>query len=142
MEADRLTGQQLPRDGEAFIHPLSPGRRVYPADRDLVAVLAAYPGPEDEPPGGEPGDVGELAGHQDGMAQRQQVHAAVDGQRGMKHRQCRGLHQPVEPHPGEAHVVAAANVVDAFFADVRQEGAGGLRALLQQAGGREHADPD
>ena len=117
VEGDRLTGQQLAHDREAFVHPLAPGRRVHPADRDLVAVLTAYPDPEDEPPGGEPGDVGELAGHQDGMAQRQQVHAGVDGQRGMKHRQRGGLHEPVEPQRRrKAHVVAAADVVDACLA--------------------------
>jgi len=73
VEGDCLTGQQLAHDGEAFIHPPAPGRRVHAADRYFVAILTAYPGPEDQPPGGEPGDVGQLAGHQDGMAQRQQV---------------------------------------------------------------------
>ena len=36
---------------------------------------------------------------------------------------------------------AQQNVVDAFLVDVRQEGAGSLRALLEQPGRREHADP-
>ena len=141
VEGDRLAGQQLAHDGQAFIHPQAPGRRVHPADRDFVAILAAYPDAEDEPSGGEPGDVGQLAGHQDGMAQRQQVHAAVDGQRGVKHRQRRGLHEPVEPQAGETDVVAAADVVDAFLLGLRQECAGSLRALLEQPGRREHADP-
>ena len=122
VEGDRAPGQELAHDGEAFVHPRAPGRRVHPADRDLVAVLAAHPDPEDEPPGGEPGDVRELAGHQDGMAQRQQVHAAVDGQRGVEHRQRGGLDEPVEPHAGEeAHMVAAADMVDARLGGLRQE---------------------
>jgi len=109
VEGDRAPGQELAHDGEAFVHPRAAGRRVHPADRYLVAVLAAHPDPEDEPPGGEPRDVGELAGHQDGMTQRQQVHAAVDGQRGVEHRQRGGLDEPVEPQAGEeAHMVAAA----------------------------------
>jgi len=82
------------------------------------------------------------AGDQDGMAQRQQIHAGVHGQRGMQHGQRRGLDEAVEPQAGEeAHVVAAADVVDARVADLRQKGAGGLRAPLEQAVGREHADP-
>ena len=143
VEGDRLAGQQLAHDGQAFIHPQAPGRRVHPAAGDFAAILAAYPDAEDEPSGGEPGDVGQLAGHQDGMAQRQQVHAAVDGQRGVKHRQRGGLHEPVEAQAGdETDVVAAADVVDAFLLDLRQECAGSLRALLEQPGRREHADPD
>jgi hypothetical protein len=141
VESDRLAGHQLAHDGEAFIHPQPPGRRVHPADRDFAAVLAAYPGPEDEPARGEPGDVGQLAGHQDGMAQRQQVQAGVDRQRGMKHRQHGGLDEPVEAQAGETDVVSAADVVDACLLHVRQECAGSLRALLQQPGRREHADP-
>ena len=35
-----------------------------------MPVLAAYSNPEDEPPGSELVDIGELAGHQNGMAQR------------------------------------------------------------------------
>jgi hypothetical protein len=42
---------------------------------DFVPVLAAYPGPENEPPRSELGDVSELAGYQRGMTQCQQVHA-------------------------------------------------------------------
>jgi len=52
-----------------------------------MPVLTAYANPEDKPPGSELADIGKLAGHQDGMAQRQQVHATVDRQGGMKHRQ-------------------------------------------------------
>ncbi len=75
------------------------------------------------------------------MAQRQQVHAAVDGQCGMEQRQRGGLHEPVEPCTGKAHVVSAADMVDARLGGPRQECPGSLRALLQQAGGREHAHP-
>jgi hypothetical protein len=97
-----------------------------------VAVLAAYPRAEDEPPRREPRDVGQLAGYQDRMAQWQQVHAPVDGQRGVRHRQRGGLHEPVEPSSGEADVVAAACVIDAFLTGAGQEWAGGLRVLLEQ----------
>jgi hypothetical protein len=51
VEGDRLTGLQLAHDGEAFVHPRAPGCWVHPADRDFAAILAAYPDPEDEPPG-------------------------------------------------------------------------------------------
>ena len=108
-----------------------------------MPVLAADPGPEDEPAGGELSEVGQLAGHQDGMAQRQQVHAGVDRQRGVEHRQRRGLDEPVESQAGEeADVVSAADVVDAFLRGLRQERARCLRALLEQSERREHADPD
>jgi hypothetical protein len=66
VEAARLAGQELAHDGEAFVHPQAPGRWVHPADRDFVAVLTAYPDPEGEPPGSDPVDVGELAGHEMG----------------------------------------------------------------------------
>jgi hypothetical protein len=59
----------------------------------------------------------------------------------MEHRERRGLHQPVEPDVGEAHMIGAAQVVDARVADPGQEAASGRRALLQQAEWREHADP-
>ena len=75
------------------------------------------------------------------MAQRQQVQAAIDGQRGVRHRQRGGLHEPVEPQAGETNVVTAADVIDACLIDPGQECAGSLRALLEQAEGREHADP-
>jgi len=108
-----------------------------------MAILTADPGPEDEPARGDPGDVGELARHQHGMAQRKQVHAGMDGQHGMQHRQRGRLHQPVEPHPAEeAHMVPAADVVDAGRRHPRQVGPGCLRGLLEQAQGREHADSD
>jgi hypothetical protein len=143
VEGDRLAGEQLADDGEALVHPQAPGRRVHSADRDFAAVLAADPGSEDEPPRRELRDVGQLARHQDGMAQRQQVHAGVDRHRGVEHRQRGGLHEPVEPDAGqEADVVAAADVVDAGLRGVRQERAGRLRAEFEQPGRREHADPD
>jgi hypothetical protein len=68
VERHRLSGQKLADDGEAFVHPPAPACRVHPAGRDLVAILTANPGPEDESARGDPGDVGELARHQHGMA--------------------------------------------------------------------------
>ena len=87
VEAGGRAGQELAHDGEALVHPQTPGRRVHPADRDFMAVLAPHADSEDEATGSDPVDVRELAGHQDGMAQRQQVDAGVDGQGGMKHGQ-------------------------------------------------------
>jgi hypothetical protein len=58
VEGGRLTGQQLAHHGQAFVHPQAPGRRIHPADRDLMAVLAAYPGPKDESARGEPSEIG------------------------------------------------------------------------------------
>src|SRR5207344_759553 len=60
VERHRLSGQKLAHDGEAFVHPPAPAGRVHSAGRDLVAILTANPGPEDEPARGDPGDVGEL----------------------------------------------------------------------------------
>src|SRR5215471_17670939 len=106
-----------------------------------MPVLAAYSDPEDKPPGSELVDIGELAGDQDGMAQRQQVHAAVDRQGGMKHRQGGRLYEPVESEAGEeAHMVCAADMVNAGRADLLQERPRGMRVMLKQAEGREHAD--
>jgi hypothetical protein len=45
VEAHRATIQQLADDGQALIHPPASRRRVHPAYRDLVAVLATYPDP-------------------------------------------------------------------------------------------------
>jgi hypothetical protein len=141
VKGDRCARQELAQDGEAFVHPQTPGGWVHPADRDFAAVLTAYPDSEGEPPGSDPVDVCELAGHEDGMAQRQQVDAAVDGQCGMEHCQRGGLHEPIEPYAGKTHMVSASDMVDARLADPRQECPGGLRALLEQVEGREHADP-
>ena len=100
------------------------------------------PTPKTSRAGSELGEVSELAGHQHGMAQRQQVNADVDGQRRMQHRQRRGLHEAVEPAAAkEAYVVAAADIVDARVRDLRQELPSGLLVLLEQAKRREHANP-
>jgi hypothetical protein len=106
-----------------------------------MAVLATHPDPEYEAPGSDPVDVCELAGHEDGMAQRQQVHAAVDRQRGIEYGQRGSLHEPVEPCAGEAHVVSAADMADARLPGPRQQCPSSLRAPFQQVEGREHADP-
>src|SRR5207344_643997 len=53
-----------------------------------------------------------------------------------------GLHEPVEPRADEeAHMVSAADVVDARVGDPRQECPGGLWAPLKQVEGWEDADP-
>jgi hypothetical protein len=70
VERHRLSGQELAHDSEAFVHPPAPASRVHSAGRDLMAILTADPGPEDEPARGDPGDVGELARHQHRMAQQ------------------------------------------------------------------------
>jgi hypothetical protein len=107
-----------------------------------VPVLAADAHAEGQPPGREALKIRELPGHQDRMAQRQQVQAAGDPQRGSQRGQGRGLHEPVEAQASdEAHVVAAADMVDAGLADAGQERPGGGRIPAQQVEGREHADP-
>jgi hypothetical protein len=142
VEADRRAGQQLANDDQALIHSLAPRRRVHPAHRDLVTVLAAYPDPQYQPSGSELGKVSQLAGHQHGMAQRQQVNTDVDGQRRMEHRQRRGLYEAVESQAEEAHVVAAADVVDARLPGLRQNVPGrGRIPAGQQGNRREHAHP-
>lgn len=141
MEADRRTGQKLTKDGKALIQPLAPRCRVHSAHRDLVTILATHPNSEDEPARGEPCEVSEMAGHQHGMAQRQQVNTNVDRQCRMEHRQRRGLHEAVGPIAEEAHVVAAADIVDVGLPDLRQKFAGGCRIPVEQAEWREHADP-
>ena len=143
MIGDRLAGQQLAHDGEALIHPQAPGRRVYPAAGDFVAILAAYPNAESEPPRRDLGDVRQLAGYQDGVTQRQQVHAGRNREGGVQHRQRGGLQQPVESRPDEeTDMVAAADVVDAFPLSLRQERAGRVLALLEQPLRGEHTDSD
>jgi hypothetical protein len=141
MEGDRCARQELANDGEAFLHPQPSGGRVHPADRGFVAVLTTHPDTEDEAPRSDPVDICELPGHQDGMTQRQQVHAAEDGQCGMEHGQRGGLHEPVEPCAGEAHVVSAADMVDARLPGPRQQCPSSLPAPFQQVEGRKHADP-
>ena len=142
VEGDRLAGQERAQHGQAFVHPRAPGGRVHPADRDLVPVLAADAHPEGQPPGREPLDVRELPGHQDWMAQRQQVQAARDPQRGVQRGQRRGLQEPVEAQAHEeAHVVGAADMINPCRGDLVQEGPGRDRIPVQQIGRREHADP-
>ena len=108
-----------------------------------MAVLAADADAEDQAPGGEPLDVGQLAGDQHRMAQRQQVEATVDLQRGVQLGQRRGLHEPVEARTGEeAHVIRAADMVEACVADQGEIGPGRGRIPVEQVDGREHAHPD
>jgi hypothetical protein len=107
-----------------------------------VTVLSADAHPEGQPPGREPLEVRELPGHQDWMAQRQQVQAARDPQRGVQRDQRRGLQEPVVAQAcDEAHMVGAADMIDARRRDLVQEGPGGDWNPVQQIGGREHADP-
>ncbi len=142
VEGDRLAGQELTHDGEAFVHPQAPGCRVDAADRDFVAILATDADAEDKPSGSDPVDVGELPGHMDGMAQRQQVHAGMDRQRRMEHRKRGGLQEPVEPNARkEAHMIPAANMVDARVTQLPQEHPGSLGALLEHSERRKHANP-
>src|SRR5690242_18514477 len=67
VEAHRATVEQPAEDGQALIHPAAARRRVHPAYRDLVAVLATYPNPKDKPSGSELGEVRQLAGYEHGM---------------------------------------------------------------------------
>src|SRR6185437_15642837 len=53
----------------------------------------------------------------------------------------RGLHQAIEPEAEEAHVVAAADIVDARISHPGQILHGGIPPLVEQARRREHAHP-
>ena len=98
-----------------------------------MAILATHADSEDEPSRSELGEVSELPRHQHRMAQRQQVNANVDGQRRMEHRQRRGLHEAVGADAEEAHVIAAADIVDARVRGLGQELPGSLWTPAEQA---------
>jgi hypothetical protein len=106
-----------------------------------MAILAAHADPEREAAGSEPVDVGELASHEYGVTQGEEVHAAVDRHCRVEHGHRGRLYKPVEPNAGETHVISAADMIDTGVASARQECPGHLRALCQQVEGREHADP-
>ena len=107
-----------------------------------MAVLAADAHTEDQATGRELVEVGELARHEDRMAQRQQVHAGHDGQRRVQHRQRRSLQDAVEAGPDEeAHVIAATHVVDAgvvHTSEIRRRVGG----IPERPGRREDPDPE
>ena len=75
------------------------------------------------------------------MTQRQQVNAEVDGQHRMEHGQRRSLYQAIEPEAEEAHVVPAADIVDARLPHPGQIFPGGIRTPAEQAGRREQTNP-
>ena len=60
----------------------------------------------------------------------------------MEQRQRGGLHEAVESCAREAHVVSAADMVDACLGGLRQKCPRGLLPSLQQVEGREDADPN
>ena len=81
MEGERSATEQPPNRGQALVHAPPAGRRINPAHLDLVAVLAADADAEHQPARGKALEIGQLPGHQGGMAQWQQVHPGVDRQR-------------------------------------------------------------
>jgi len=63
-----LAIKQLAHDGKALVHPLAACRRIHAAVRDLATILAAYSYAEYQPPGRDPVDIRQLAGHEYRMA--------------------------------------------------------------------------
>ena len=79
-----------------------------------MAVLAAHAHPEGEAAGRLLGERGDLSGHGDRVAQRQQVDADVDADRGMEACQPRHGHEAVSsPSTVEGDVVGGDQVVQA-----------------------------
>ena len=113
MERDRLAGEQRAQHLEALVHATAARARVDAADGVLVRVLAADADTEDQPPGREQLEVGELAGDERRMAQREQVDRHVDRDRGVGHRERRRAQETVGARADEeAHVVGGADVVE------------------------------
>ena len=105
-----------------------------------MSVLTADADSEDQAPGSELRDVGELASDQDGMPQRQQVEAGVDRQRRVQHRQCRRLDEPVESLAAKAHMVRAADMVDAGLVDPGEVVGSEIARSLEEVEGWKHAE--
>ena len=76
------------------------------------------------------------------MTQRQQVHTRHDGQRRVQHRQRGGLQETVQAGADEeAHVVAAADVVDAGVVHTTEIRRRVIR-VPERPGRREDPDPE
>ena len=142
VEGCPFAGAELAQHGEALLHS-SPARRgIDAAHLDLVAILAPDPHAEDQASGRELVDVGQLAGDEDGMTQRQQVHTRHDRQRRMQHRERGGLEEPVQTDADEeADVVAAAHVVDPGVVHAGEVG-GDVAGVSDRPGRREDPDPE
>jgi hypothetical protein len=108
---DLLAGEEAAQQSERLVHPTPPGPRVHATGRDLGAVVAADAEPETQAPGGELGEREELACHQEGVAQDEQVHREVDVEiaRGQDRG---GVDQSIVAHAAvEHHVVTDPDVV-------------------------------
>ena len=77
-DIDGLAAEQGPHDGEALVHAPPPCSGVDAADLELVGVLATEPDTEEEATRREGGKVSHLAGHGDGVAEREQIDRAGD----------------------------------------------------------------
>ena len=116
---------------QALVHSASTRLRVDAADLDLVAVLAAEPDAEREPTRRELRDRRELAGNGDRVAQWQQVHADVHGQRSLNREQGGCADQPVGTRADEeADVITDTQVVDARVGDLSERRAQPLRIAV------------
>ena len=124
MEGRRLAGEQRAQHLEALVHATAARARVDAADGVLVWVLATDPDTEDQPPGREQLEVGDLAGDERRVAEREQVDGHVDRDGGVGHRERRRAQEAVRPRADEeTDVVGRADVVEAARRRSAHEGA-------------------
>ena len=145
MEGGGCAAQELADHGEALVHPLAPCRRVDAADLHLVAILSADAHAEDEATRPETLHVGELAGDEDRVAQRQEVDPGVHGESRIERGDHPCVQEPVEAGAGEeADMVTAADVVEPCRGHVVEERSEPLRVghqpLRREQTNTDHCD--
>ena len=143
VEGRRLAGEQRAQHLEALVHATATRARVDAADRVLVRVLAADADTEDQAPGREQLEVGDLAGDERRMAKREQVDGHVDRDGGVGHRERRRAQEAVRPRADEeTDVVGRADVVEAARRRSAHEGAHRFRGGGRPLEWWERAEPD
>jgi hypothetical protein len=140
VEGDRRAGAERPQDRQALVHAPPARARIDAADLELVAILAAQPDTEGQPPGRQLGDRRQLARDRHRMAQRQEVEGHVDPNAGVRGQQRRGRHHAVRAYADEeADVIADADVVDVRRRNVLEPCLPLRRPTGEVAGNREGA---
>ncbi len=135
---DGLTRHQLTDDVQRLVHPAAPCCRIDTTDLDLVGILATDADAEQEPARRQGGEVGELPGDGDRVAQREQVHGGVR-RHSLGHRKdSRSAEQSIESGADdEADVVAHPEMIKATLLGELDQGTTSRR--LEQADAREDA---
>ena len=115
------------------------------ADLHLVAILPADAHAEDEAARPETFQVGQLAGNEHRVAQRQEVDPGVHGESGIERGDHPGVQEPVEAGAGEeADVITAADVVEPRRGHIVEERGEPLRVghqpLRREQTNTDHGD--